>query len=238
MIKAHRTIRRWATMLSGLLLTTTLHVPASSAARQARPLAGSSPHAFLRGTPFQAETKPDAEGLGATTYKNQCSICHGADRKGIDTVFPSLIGVSSRLTDVQIEGIILNGRGRMPAQPTLDAAAVTAVIAYLKTADLAAPPAAPATPPPPPAAISAGVAQGELVYDKNCALCHGEDLLGAPSNYPALIGARSRLGDAAILANIHNGKGRMPAFPGLADKDTAALLLFLGSAPAARKLGK
>jgi quinoprotein glucose dehydrogenase len=70
---------------------------------------------------------------------------------------------------------------------------------------------------------------GAKVYDRNCAICHGEDLLGAPSNYPGLVGVRTRLSDAQILANIHNGKGRMPAFLKLTDADTSALLRFLGA---------
>ncbi len=83
---------------------------------------------------------------GGTAYKNQCSLCHGVDRKGVPPVFPSLVGVPSRLSDAQITDIVHNGRGRMPAQPSLEPAVVTSIIAYLKTADTDAPPSN--SPPP------------------------------------------------------------------------------------------
>jgi quinoprotein glucose dehydrogenase len=69
---------------------------------------------------------------------------------------------------------------------------------------------------------------GGKLYAKNCAICHGDDRLGAPSNYPGLLGVRSRLADAQILYSIHNGKGRMPGFPKLTPADLAAILRFLG----------
>ena len=30
---------------------------------------------------------------------------------------------------------------------------------------------------------------GAAVYTRNCAICHGDDLLGAPSNYPGSSGS-------------------------------------------------
>ena len=71
---------------------------------------------------------------------------------------------------------------------------------------------------------------GGKLYAKNCAICHGDDRLGAPSNYPALLGVRSRLEDTQIAEIIRKGKGRMPGFPKLTQIDTAAILRFLGPA--------
>lgn len=59
--------------------------------------------------------------------------------------------------------------------------------------------------------------------------------MGAPSNYPGLMGVRQRLSDEQIVDNVHNGKGRMPGFPKLTKADTAALLRFLGGAPVMAK---
>src|SRR4030081_1323232 len=82
---------------------------------------------------------------------------------------------------------------------------------------------------PTPAAASGGTDPvGGKLYAKNCAICHGDDRLGAPSNYPGLLGVRSRLEDPQIVETIHNGKGRMPGFPKLTPGDTAAILRFLG----------
>lgn len=167
--------------------------------------------------------------LGMTIYDSQCAMCHGGDRRGVPPAFPSLIDVQKRLTDVQIIAITHNGKGRMPSLPNVADAPLTALLAYLKTGE------------------DTGVADvhtatlispnhneiaGAKVYNANCAICHGNDLLGAPSNYPALVGVRARLSDAQILSNIHNGKGRMPAFHKLSESDSEALLRFLGT-PAA-----
>ena len=72
-------------------------------------------------------------GAGAKVYQSQCSICHGASRAGSPPAFPSLVGVSQRLTDAQIAEVITHGRGRMPGLPNLDSAKVAALIEYLKS---------------------------------------------------------------------------------------------------------
>jgi len=164
--------------------------------------------------------------LGFRLYQSQCSICHGGDRKGSPPTFPSLIDEEKRLTEAQIVEIIHSGKGRMPALPNVDGEGLKAVLAYIRTGDGGGAVGAAAAP-----KMNRAEVAGGKVYEKNCALCHGEDLLGAPSNYPGLIGVRARLTDQQILDNVHHGKGRMPAFPKLADADTAALLRFLGDRP-------
>ena len=173
------------------------------------------------------ENKPGG-GLGSDVYQSQCSVCHGGDRRGAPPAFPSLVDVHQRLSEAQITTIIHNGKGRMPSFPNVDDARLTALLEYLKsgkeTGDVH------------DAAVTSPNRHelaGARVYATNCALCHGDDLLGAPSNYPGLVGVRLRLTDAQILSNIHNGKGRMPAFHKLSEADAAALLRFLGerSAP-------
>ncbi len=72
-------------------------------------------------------------GTGAKIYQSQCAICHGATRVGSPPAFPSLLGVSRRLTDEQITAVITHGRGRMPGLPNLDSAKVAALLAYLKS---------------------------------------------------------------------------------------------------------
>ncbi len=163
-------------------------------------------------------------GLGSDIYQSQCAICHAGDRKGAPPAFPTLIDIDKRLTDAQIATVIQNGKGRMPSFPNVEKARLTVLLDYLKTGKEE-----------PGAVHAVALASpnrkeiaGAKVYERNCAICHGEDLLGAPSNYPGLIGARGRLTDAQILDNIHNGKGRMPAFKKLTDADTLALLRFLG----------
>jgi glucose dehydrogenase/cytochrome c553 len=171
------------------------------------------------------ENKPGG-GLGYTTYQSQCSMCHGGDRRGAPPAFPSLIGIQNRLSDAQITEVVHNGKGRMPAFSNIEAARLAALLDYLKTGkDEGA------------SGIKLDANYGDRkeiagahVYDQNCAVCHGDDLLGAPSTYPSLIGVRNRLSDREILQYIHQGKGQMPAFTNLTDADTSALLRFLGQA--------
>jgi mono/diheme cytochrome c family protein len=167
-------------------------------------------------------------GLGSNIYQSQCAICHAGDRKGAPPAFPALLGVEKRLSDAQITTVIQNGKGRMPSFLNVRDARLTALLDYLKSGEddpHTAPTAAFVSP-------NRKEIAGARVYDHNCAICHGDDLLGAPSNYPGLIGVRGRLGDMQIIETVHNGKGRMPAFKKLNDTDTAALLRFLGDSHA------
>jgi quinoprotein glucose dehydrogenase len=77
-------------------------------------------------------TEPHASG-GAALYATQCSICHGATRAGSPPAFPSLIDVTTRLTDDQIRQIVAHGRGRMVGFPSLDPAKVSELLDYLRT---------------------------------------------------------------------------------------------------------
>lgn len=84
-----------------------------------------------------------AHSAGARLYLDNCSGCHGADRKGAPPAFPSLVG--SRLSDAQTAEIIHAGRGRMPAF-NIQGANLDALLAYVKSGQdrelaAAAPPA-------------------------------------------------------------------------------------------------
>lgn len=166
--------------------------------------------------------------LGINIYESQCSTCHGTNRQGSPPAFPSLVGVSQRLDDNKIMQAVHQGKGRMPSFPAIDGKRQIALLEFLKTPESnreesSASPAANRVTGP-----NRGETTGEKVYGRDCALCHGDDLLGAPSNYPSLIGARSWLGDKLILETVRDGKGRMPGFPHMSDADAAALLRFLG----------
>ncbi|MEO6816213.1 MAG: PQQ-binding-like beta-propeller repeat protein [Edaphobacter sp.] len=71
--------------------------------------------------------------VGAALYANQCSSCHGADRRGSPPAFPSLIGVDKRLSDAAITNLIHNGKQRMPSFPGVTGARLAAILAFLQT---------------------------------------------------------------------------------------------------------
>ena len=68
---------------------------------------------------------------------------------------------------------------------------------------------------------------GELVYQSQCAMCHGTERAGAPPAFPTLVDINKRLAADKITDTIQHGKGRMPSFPNIDDARLTALLDFL-----------
>jgi mono/diheme cytochrome c family protein len=153
--------------------------------------------------------------------------------RGSPPAFPSLVGVTQRLSDNSIIAMLRQGKGRMPSFPAIDGPRQTALLKFLKNPENGRADASGAA----VASLAVGPDRRETagmrVYNRDCALCHGDDLLGAPSNYPSLIGVRGWLGDKLIVEFVRDGKGRMPGFPHMSDTDAAALLRFLGPMPTA-----
>lgn len=70
---------------------------------------------------------------------------------------------------------------------------------------------------------------GAESYANHCAICHGDQREGILPAFPPLVGIGRQLSDAQITTLIHNGKGRMPAFPNLPQEELTALLKFLAT---------
>ncbi len=69
---------------------------------------------------------------------------------------------------------------------------------------------------------------GRRVYAQTCIVCHGPELKGNPtSGFPSLIdiGARKPREEVTLLTKT--GKGMMPGFPGMAERDRQALVDYL-----------
>ena len=78
---------------------------------------------------------------GKTAYESRCKSCHGekgvanpAIVKMMKTQIPDL-GSSAvqKLTDKELEKVITQGKGKMPAIRTLQGKAVDEVVAYMRT---------------------------------------------------------------------------------------------------------
>jgi quinoprotein glucose dehydrogenase len=67
---------------------------------------------------------------------------------------------------------------------------------------------------------------GEVVYQRDCASCHGPNRAGTDAA-PSLAGVAERFDEAALRSTVTSGKGRMPAFPHLTDVEMAELLVHL-----------
>ena len=68
---------------------------------------------------------------------------------------------------------------------------------------------------------------GRLLYNRNCATCHGDDLAGSPPQMPSLKNIGAKFKAENLTSIIRQGAGRMPAFPNLSREDLAALTQFL-----------
>ena len=174
------------------------------------------------GDPPLALPQADAAATGAKDYADHCAICHGENREGNLPGFPPLVGVSRRLTDEQITQVIHNGRGRMPAFSKLSQDDVTALLHYLSTDEQ---PKAENT------KSSSNLADaGGLLFQQNCAFCHGRDAQGGESG-PDL--TQSRLvrrdkGGDLISDVVRNGRPekKMPAFH-FSDQEMHSVVAFI-----------
>ena len=72
-----------------------------------------------------------------------------------------------------------------------------------------------------------GAGPGEETYNNLCATCHGDHRDGSPPAFPSLVAVDKRLSDAEIASIIHQGKGRMPAFPMVNDATLTTLVAYL-----------
>jgi glucose dehydrogenase len=72
---------------------------------------------------------------------------------------------------------------------------------------------------------------GERVYMEQCSSCHGATRLGAPPQFPALLGLGSRMQRAKVETILLQGVGRMPGFPQLSPAERAAVIDYLLEAP-------
>jgi quinoprotein glucose dehydrogenase len=66
---------------------------------------------------------------GATVYYKNCSSCHGINRQGIPASIPPLTAIP--LNPLEIQAVIQQGRGNMPAFPQLEEGKLSDLIAYL-----------------------------------------------------------------------------------------------------------
>ena len=135
---------------------------------------------------------------GQTLYEANCAICHQATGAGRPPTFPDLRGNENLSDPYLVVSKISQGLGNMPPFPTLTAADITAIAAYVGTAwgnSYGGPTEAEVAAilaefPPPEDARSiwdgvyttAQAERGAQVYRAPCGLCHGTRLNGAPDD--------------------------------------------------------
>jgi mono/diheme cytochrome c family protein len=166
------------------------------------------------------------------TFGAFCAACHGAEGQGhsygnSEARFPAIgspdfLNVAS---DEFIVSTLRTGRPnrRMPALAapgaTLDDAAVTGIVAYLRGRLGVAPSQASL------GAIPADIAVGVQTYRDDCAACHGDAGEGTSLGPPLAAADRPLSDERAYTATVHGVPGT--AMPAYADRPPAALAAVL-----------
>lgn len=70
---------------------------------------------------------------------------------------------------------------------------------------------------------------GRQLYLRNCGVCHGETMAGAPPQMPSLINIQAKRSREDVAKIIHEGAGRMPSFPSLVQPDVQAIVQYVMS---------
>jgi mono/diheme cytochrome c family protein len=73
------------------------------------------------------------------------------------------------------------------------------------------------------------VKAGQLIYAKNCQVCHTAQLTGHPPTFPSLVGVVQRLGPDHVKNNVQHGAPPMPAFPQIAGPELDNLVAYLAN---------
>lgn len=71
------------------------------------------------------------KGMGEAIYGRYCVACHGADRKGNGSSFPSVLNMKAKYNAQQLGGIIEKGKNMMPAFAQIKSTDKEALLAFL-----------------------------------------------------------------------------------------------------------
>jgi mono/diheme cytochrome c family protein len=174
---------------------------------------------------------PHGGSPGARVYRAQCAVCHGIDRTGSPPSFPSLVGIEKKLTDEKIAQTVKLGTGRMPSFPNINDERMADLLEYMHKGDVTESAADKKEMGQSGAAASVPYEtdqKGAAVYEKRCAVCHGDHMEGIPPSFPMLMGLGARLSTGQVTNLIHTGRGRMPPMADVQGTELESLLRFLG----------
>ena len=141
---------------------------------------------------------------GQALYLNKCASCHGEDRAGNGSEFPSLVNVSQRLRETDIMRQISKGGGRMPAfGQTLKPQEIGALVAYLRTGI------------PDPALKTATPSGADFIFD-------GYKRFLDPDGYPAIKPPWGTLSALDVNTGKYAWKIALGEYPELHDPTTGS----------------
>jgi len=149
---------------------------------------------------------------GAALYRQHCSVCHGEDGKGGVGVPLSLSSFIDSVSDEYLRITIRVGRpGRiMPSFPKLSEAQVNAIVEHMR--GWSEGPAVTHNTEP----VTGDAKNGEALFARHCAQCHGEDGKGGTGTGVTF----SRKRELPIIAPALNNPGFLAAATDTMIKDT------------------
>ncbi len=140
---------------------------------------------------------------GLALYEKNCAVCHGNEGLGGVGVPLALPDFQYAVSDQFLERTIRNGRpGRvMPAFKSLSDEEIQAIVGHIRSWAPGKPIRFPSI------KVSGDVDKGRLLYQKNCAACHGKNGKGGKGTGVTF----SRPRDLAIIAPALNNRGFLHA---------------------------
>ncbi len=75
--------------------------------------------------------------------------------------------------------------------------------------------------------VNTGETTSRRLYLSQCAVCHRDNMKGAPPQMPSLAALRGKRSPRQISTVIRQGGGRMPSFPNLTDDQVAAIVHYV-----------
>ena len=127
--------------LQGEYLSSLVEYVEKAAETSPKPAEGRKEEKLEVATPAQTGSQNSATSTqvktGPDVYEDKCAVCHGDHREGKPPTFPTLVDVTQRLSNQQMQDRIHQGKGLMPGFPDLSGKELDGLIAYLATAQSA-----------------------------------------------------------------------------------------------------
>jgi mono/diheme cytochrome c family protein len=158
---------------------------------------------------------------GRELFQLNCSGCHGKNLQGNPPTYPSLIGISKKLSRTEIQNQIQNGKNLMPSFGFLAEEQKGAIVDFLLTGTEKK------------VDEASAAEKGRMLVHSNCLSCHRlapTDPRPAGARWmqpPLLAGVGQRFGIGQFKSIINRGPCYMPSFSYLEEVDKENIYAFL-----------
>jgi len=198
--------------LQGEYLSSLVEYVEKAAETSPKPAEGRKEEKLEVATPAQTGSQNSATSTqvktGPDVYEDKCAVCHGDHREGKPPTFPTLVDVTQRLSNQQLQDRIHQGKGLMPGFPDLSGKELDGLIAYLATAQSAI------DPDPDHDAIYSSTAEGAPMKYR---ITGSKDFLD-PDGYPAIMPPWGTLNAIDLNTGKYLWKVPLGEYPALAAK--------------------